>query len=146
MIKPQPRAVELARDLIRFEAGGEATPEARADAAVRVLERLRIQLASLVGRVGTRALEARAIRLALEAHPSLRDPPGAPDRWSIDGARVRLASVPAVQSAAALESILCHLIDHLFTFVSEPLTVHLLQLYWPGFAVRAPSEGAQETQ
>ena len=125
---------DLARRLLRQEAGGSREPGAQARALESACVRLRGRLVPLIGRIGFTALFRRALRLTQAEFPALagltvdegEDP-------CIGGARKFEAAHAANPDAieAAFAAVLAHFIGLLSTFIGEALTGRIIGEQWP---------------
>lgn len=127
-------AHDLARRLLRQEAGGSRESAALALATERACGWLRGRLVPLIGQIGFTALLRRALRLAQGAFPDLIaltvDEGGEP---CIVGAHAFAAAhaTDSAQVEAALAAILAHFIALLDTFIGEVLTRRVVGERWP---------------
>lgn len=125
---------QLARQVLRHEAGGRREPATLAEAAEVACARLRGRLAGLIGPAGFDALLARALRLAQAERPTLRAVAFDPQTPSgLRGVR-ELAAVysgDADTVAADLIAIVAHLLGLLATFIGEDLALRLAREAWP---------------
>ena len=138
MIDPtSPAQLERARRVLAHEgAAGGATARDRT-AAVRVYEKIHVQLASLMGVGGATLLFARSAKLTQGEFARFAD-------LSVDEGATKLrahleARDPAVatESAAALFGNLFTLVT---TFIGERLLAQVLRNAWPTLADTAPRE------
>ena len=117
---------EIAERLFADEAAAATPSEASVPVAFRVSEKLRRPLTTLAGAAGFHSLLVRALTLAKREAPSL--------------------GVLRVNAAGLLENIepnlnrhdaeggallVAHLIELLFSFIGEPLTLRLMHDVWP---------------
>lgn len=129
-----PVARTLAEQALLYEGQGRSDPATMADALQRAYERLRWRLVVLVGSAGFAALFSRALRLAQEDFPALRDVTA--DAQSKGGLQRLDAFVTAnagdpAAAIAGLSAILAHLIGLLVTFIGEDIAVRLVYDAWP---------------
>jgi hypothetical protein len=131
---------DFAERLIAYETRGNKPSERKAPAACVVIDKLRPQLATLMGNIGFRALLSRALALANADFPWLRalhvkaegslagfDEPGAqvaPDEI-FDGCAVMLAQMLGL----------------LVAFIGEDLTLRLVREVWPKLPVNSLDVG-----
>jgi hypothetical protein len=116
---------ELARLLLRQEAGERREAAALARATEGVCARLRDRLVPLIGSIGFTALFRRALRLAQDEFPALAGLTVSEDADPcIAGVREFAAARDADPGAveAALEAALAHFIGLLSSFIGEALT------------------------
>jgi hypothetical protein len=125
-----PETQDLARRLLAFEAAHDASPGARADVAVRVIEELRLCLIRLAGVDGFRSLLSRALTLAKAEVPSLQTV-----QVSADGSLEGFDGIGQTEEAGAKGRagivLVAHLLELLVTFIGAPLTLRLLRDRWP---------------
>jgi hypothetical protein len=120
----------FAKRLILCEAGGNQHVKMNAANAFAVCEKLRPQLATLMGNGGFRALLSRGLALASAEVPWLRDV-----HVESDGTLAGLEKLPAsLELDEFLEGgvvLLAHLLGLLVAFIGESLTVRLAREVWP---------------
>lgn len=126
------------------EALGATSSGSRTPSACLVAEKLRPQLAALMGNVGFSALQARALALATGQYPWLK---------AVDiNADGRLGSLDAVDAqvdpkefSEGCVNLLAHLLGLLATFIGEELTLRLLVDVWPELPLDDLDFGTGET-
>ena len=138
MSRVSPEMQDLARRLLTFEAARRNSSAARADAAARVIEELRLHLIKLAGVAGFRSLLSRALTLAKAEAPSLNivriRADGSLEGFDgIEGSRE--VEVGAVAAPEAGTILVAHLLELLVTFIGEPLTLRLVHAIWPDASV-----------
>jgi hypothetical protein len=120
----------FAKRLLASEAKGDRSAQMSAEDALNVCERLRPQLAMLMGNGGFRALLARALVLAAAEVPWLRVM-----RVQSDGALGGVEDLRSPLSSEALSAggvaLLAQLLGLLVAFIGENLTLRLAQEVWP---------------
>ena len=130
MNRVTPRTRDIAGRLIAFEARGIKASGSRTPAACRVGEKLRPQLAALMGNVGFSALQSRALALANGQFPWLRAV-----HVKADGGFQGLDAVDAqIDPGEFFEGcvvLFAHLLGLLVTFIGEELTLRLMREVWP---------------
>lgn len=119
-IKSETRA--LAERLVAFEAAYQTAAGANCPAECRVCEKLRLPLVTLTGSAGFNSLLSRALTLASRDTPALRTVLIKPD-GSLEGM--------AGETALAHTALVAQLLNLLFTFIGESLTMRLLHDIWP---------------
>jgi excisionase family DNA binding protein len=125
---------DVARRLLRQDAGAQPDAAALALAVERACGRLRGRLVPLIGQVGFTALLRRALHLAQAESPSLDpltvDESGEP---CIEGARAFAAAHTDDPDLveAALVALLAHFVALLDTFIGEALTRRVIGERWP---------------
>ena len=142
MHEVSPETLDLARRLLRWEAGAGRDSAALALAIEHACARLRERLVPLIGRIGFAALFRRALHLAQGEFPAL-------DKLTVaEGAEPCIAGAREFAAAhaddpglveTALAAILAQFIALLGVFVGEVLTRRVLAERWPG------SVGGMET-
>jgi len=120
-----PRIRELAQRLLAHEVDVDDPSEANSSAGLRVFEKLRRLLSTLVGSSGFRSLLARALTLAKAQYPHLNAAKIKPD-GSLEG----LSDV-GKQDQAAEVMLIAQLLGLLVTFIGESLLLSLLLDAWP---------------
>lgn len=136
--------LELARRLLRHEAGEGQGQEASMGAAERVLDKLRLHLSKRIGPEGFRTLLARALTLTTARFPQL----GA-IRVGTDGSLIGLPGVAGSGSQETLDNretpgsatpegfvegtvgLVAQLLELLATFIGEDITLRILTAVWP---------------
>jgi len=121
---------DFAERLIAYETRGNKSSETKTSVAFLVGEKLRPQLAALMGNVGFRALLSRALALSNAEIPWLRAV-----HVKADGSFETLDELGAqVGPDAIFESrvvLLAQLLGLLVTFIGELLTLRLVREVWP---------------
>jgi hypothetical protein len=121
---------DLARSIIACEARGRRPVEIKTPADFDVQEKLRPQLATLMGNGGHRALLSRALVLAGAELPWMRGL-----QVNAEGVLEGLEKIRASLSPEAfLEGkvlLLAELLGLLVAFIGESLTLRLLREVWP---------------
>jgi hypothetical protein len=135
MSRASPQLRNFARRLIIYEAGGKSA-KIKAPDAFRVCDKLRPQLATLMGNGGFRALLSRALALASADVPWL-----CAMQVKSDGTLGGWEDLPAhVDSDKFFEGrviLLAQLLGLLVAFIGEKLTLRLMREVWP----KAPLNG-----
>jgi hypothetical protein len=126
---PNPRIRELAQRLLAYEVAADNPSETNSSAGLRVFEKLRRLLSTLVGSSGFRSLLARALTLAKAQDPHLSVAKIKPD-GSLEG----LSDV-GKQGHAAEVMLIAQLLGLLVTFIGEGLMLSLLLDAWPDLSV-----------
>jgi len=124
----------FAKRILACEADGDLSAATQAPKAFHVFEKMRPQLAALMGNGGFRVLLSRALALARPEAPWLR----AIDVKS-DGALGGLEETQAKLSSDAMfvgkVALLAQLLGLLLTFIGENLTLRLVLEVWPNAAL-----------
>jgi len=119
---------DLARRLL---AASQTASGPHVDAAVLVIEKLRISLTKFAGAAGFASLVRRALALAREEVPSLQSVKiGADGRMEGFEQIVAGAGTAAARGEAAI-AITAHLLELLVTFIGESFTLRLVREAWP---------------
>jgi len=126
---PNPRIRELAQRLLAHEVAAGKPSDANSSAGLRVFEKLRHLLSTLVGSSGFRSLLARALTLAKAQDPHLSVTKIKPD-GSLEGLRD-----VGKQDDAAEVMLIAQLLGLLVTFIGESLMRSVLLDAWPDLAV-----------
>jgi hypothetical protein len=126
---PNPRIRELAQRLLAYEVAADNPSEANSSAGLRVFEKLRRLLSTLVGSSGFRSLLARALTLAKAQDPHISVATIKPD-GSLEG----LSGI-GKQNQAAEVILIAQLLGLLVTFIGENLMLSLLLDAWPDLLV-----------
>ena len=130
MKRPNPVQLERARQLLAHEAVAGSEHERATTAAGRVYDKLRAQLAPLVGESGVQLLFLRSAKLVQGDFASVAEVS------SLEGStklRERLQSrKPALPSESA-EALFGTFFTLITTFIGERLTTQVLRGAWPTF-------------
>jgi len=120
----------IAKRLIVFEAGAKKSSAMKNPAVFDVCEKLRPQLAALMGNVGFQALLTRSLVLARTEIIWLRAVQVRADGslQGVEEQRVRLAPVEFLEGRVVL---VARLLGLLGTFIGENLTLRLVREAWP---------------
>ena len=127
-VTPQMRA--MATGLIAYESKHSKTPERKNPLGFHVCEKLRPQLATLMGNGGFRALVTRALALAIEEVPWLQHVQVKPD-GSLEVVDEVDAQFSKGQIGEGRVVLLAQVLGLLVAFIGESLTVQLLREVWP---------------
>jgi hypothetical protein len=130
MSTASPEIQDLTRRLLAFEAAHENSPDERVDAAVQVIEELRLRLIKLAGVDGFRSLLSRALILAKAEVPSLNTV-HVNANGSVEGFDAIEQSQEAGAATQAGIVLVAHLLELLVTFIGAPLTLRLVRDKWP---------------
>ncbi len=126
---PSPKIRELAQRLLAYEAASDNLSDSNMPTVLRVSEKLRRPLSTLVGSSGFRSLLARALTLAKAQVPGLSAVEIKPD-GSLEG--LHDLGNPG-QSAEAGIMLTAQLLGLLVTFIGEGLMLSLVFDEWPEF-------------
>jgi hypothetical protein len=128
-----PEMRSIAERLIKYEMQGTDPSETTDTATFPVADRLRLQLATLMGNGGFRALLARALALASAEVFWLREVQVKAD-GTLDGLAIRHASLEPAEFREGREVLLAHLLGLLVAFIGPALTSRLMGEIWPQLA------------
>jgi hypothetical protein len=132
MLPPETRI--LAQRLLANEAVSGETSLPPKSAAFRVYEKLRRHLCALAGVAGFQSLASRALTLARAEVPNL-----SAVQITVDGTLQGLDHLePPIDSDEGGDGVIfiAHLLELLFIFIGETLTLRLVQDVWPDLRTR----------
>jgi hypothetical protein len=121
---------EFAQRLIAYEMGKNNSSEAKLSTAILFDEKLRPQLATLMGNVGFHALLSRALVLTNAEVPWLRAVHIKAD-GSLEGLDNLDAQVDPEKLFEGTVVLLAQLLGLLVAFIGETLTLRLVREVWP---------------
>jgi hypothetical protein len=130
MSRVSPEMRKFAKCLIVYEANGNKSIHTNAPEAFSVCEKLRPQLATLMGKGGFRALLARALALASVEVPWLRAVHVKPD-GALGGLEQLPAQLDLDKFFEGRVVLLAQLLGLLVAFIGENLTLRLVREVWP---------------
>ena len=130
MSQVTPQMRDFAERLISYETTKNKSSETKTSAAFLVGEKLRPQLAALMGNVGFRALLSRALALSNAEIPWLRAVHVKAD-GSFEGLDELGAQVDPDGISEGRVVLLAQLLGLLVTFIGEELTLRLVREVWP---------------
>ena len=130
MSRAIPKLQDFAERLIAHEMIGNNSSETKTPAACRAGEKLRPQLATLMGNIGFRALLSRALALANADVPWLRAVHVKTD-GSFEGLEELGAQIDPDEFFEGCVGLLSHLLGLLVAFIGEELTLRLVREVWP---------------
>jgi hypothetical protein len=131
---------DFAKHIMACEAMGNKTSGSKAPADVRVCEKLRPHLATLMGNAGFRALLSRSLALASAEVPSLRAVQVNSD-GCLEGLNQSEAQVDREETGESGVVLLAQLVGLLIEFIGEGLTLRLLRDVWPKLSLDDPDSG-----
>jgi hypothetical protein len=134
MSRATPQMRNLAERLIALEARGSKSSETINRAAFHVCEKLRPQLATLMGNGGFRTLLSRALVLATVEVSWLRAVYVKAD-GSLEGLAELGAQADPEEIAEGRVVLLAQLLGLLVAFIGEGLTLRLARDVWPQLSV-----------
>ena len=123
----------IAQRLIRYETQGKGSSETTDALSFRVIDRLRPQLATLMGHGGFRALLARALALASAEVSWLHGVQVKAD-GTLEGLATLHASLKPADFREGRVVLVAHLLGLLVAFVGPALTSRLMGEIWPQLA------------
>ena len=132
-VTPQMRA--MATGLITYESKHSNSPESKSPSGFHVCEKLRPQLATLMGNGGFRALVTRALALAIEEVPWLQHVQVKPD-GSLEVVDEVDAQISKGQIGEGRVVLLAQVLGLLVAFIGEGLTLQILREVWPKALVK----------
>src|SRR5665647_2856289 len=130
MSRATPKMRDFAERLIAYETRGNKSSETKPPAVFLVGEKLRPQLATLMGNVGFRALLSRALALASAELPWLRAV-HVNTGGSFEGLDKLGAQVDPDEIFEGCVVLLAQLLGLLVAFIGEELTLRLVLEVWP---------------
>jgi hypothetical protein len=134
--------MSVARHVMDQEASGTASSRA-GDPPFPVLEKLRPELATLMGKMGYRGLLARSLAAGSEEVRWLRAVHVKSD-GSLEGLRDLQANVAPGLFIEGRTVMLAHLFGALIDFIGEELTLELLREKWPKLHLRDLDSGRRQ--
>ena len=144
MDQATPALRDLARRLLALELNQTEHLHQEVQAALRVFEKLRSYLSTVVGTAGFQALLARAVVLAtaeVSWLAAVRVQADATLEGFSEAARPQLPKAVALGTTA----LIAQLLGLLVTFIGEALTLRLVQDLWPGAHEEDEKVSAKET-
>jgi hypothetical protein len=130
-----PQMRNLAERLIAYETGGNKSSAAKNPAAFSVCEKLRPNLATLMGNTGIHALISRALARAKAEVPSLRAIQVKTDS-SLAGVDKLGAEANPEELARGSVVLVAQLLGLLVAFIGEELTLQLVREVWPQLSLK----------
>jgi hypothetical protein len=128
-----PQMRSIAQRLIAYETQGKRSSETTDTSTFRVIDRLRPQLATLMGHGGFRALLARALALASAEVSWLREVQVKAD-GALEGLATHHASLEPAEFREGRMVLLAQLLGLLVAFIGPALTSRLMGEIWPQLA------------
>jgi hypothetical protein len=133
MYRATPQMRSIAERLIQYETQGKDPSETTDTSMFRVTDRLRPQLAMLMGNGGFRALLARALALASAEMSWLRQVQVKAD-GTLEGWAALHASLKPAEFREGRVVLLAQLLGLLVAFIGPALTSRLMREIWPQLA------------
>ena len=121
---------DLAERLVAYETRGNDSSETKTPAAFFLIDKLRPQLATVMGNAGFRALLSRALALANAEIPWLRAVHVKAD-GSLEGLHELGERVDPDEIYEGRVVLLAQLLGLLVAFIGEELTLRLVREVWP---------------
>jgi hypothetical protein len=121
---------DFAGRLIAYETRRNKSSETKTPAACLVIDKLRPQLATLMGSLGFRALLSRALALAVAEFPWLRTVQVKPE-GSLEGFDELGTQVDPDEIFEGCAVLLAQMLGLLVAFIGEGLAVRLVREVWP---------------
>ena len=143
MSRATPKLRSFAERLIAYETRGINLPRQKSQRACLVSEKLRPQLAALMGNVGFRALISRALALSNAEIPWLRAVHVKAD-GSFEGLDELGAQVGPDKIFEGRVVLLAQLLGLLVAFIGENLTLRLVREVWPKLSLNDVDLGTGE--
>jgi hypothetical protein len=126
--------------LIACETTGKQSSKTRHAAGCHVSKKLRLQLTSLMGNAGFRALLARALALASKDIAWLSAVNVNAD-GTLEGFDKPAAQIDPEKLAEGSVVLLTHLLGLLVAFIGEGMTLQLVRDIWPNIPSKDPNFG-----
>jgi hypothetical protein len=130
MSRATPSMRSFARCLIAYETPEIKSFETAAPAGFPVCEKLRLHLATFLGKTGFHTLLSRSLALSTAEVPWLRSVRARPDD-SLAGLEELHARLAPEEFSEGEVVLLAHLLGLLVAFIGEKLTVRLVGEVWP---------------
>jgi hypothetical protein len=134
MSRATPQMRDFAERLVAYETRGNKSSATKIPAAFPVCEKLRPQLATLIGNTGVRSLVSRALTVTREEVDSLRAV-----QVQADGSLVRLDELEAQADPEELAKdsvvLVAQLLGLLVAFIGESLMLRIVCDVWPELAL-----------
>jgi hypothetical protein len=143
MNRATPRLRDVAKRLILAEAARTKSPAKDVTDAFPVTDKLRPQLASLMGEGGTRALIARALALAIEEVSWLRSL-HVNANGGLEGLQAQGAQLDPADYLEGRVVLLAQLLGLLVAFIGSGLTLRLVSEVWPRIPLKGIDFGTEQ--
>ena len=121
---------DLAERLIAYETRGSKSSETKTPVACLVIDKLRPQLATLMGNIGFHALLLRTLALANPEFPWLRAV-HVKAEGSLEGLEELGSQVDPDEIFEGCAVLLAQMLGLLVAFIGEELTLRLVREVWP---------------
>jgi hypothetical protein len=126
---------DFAERLIAYETRRNRSFATKAPPACLVIEKLRPQLATLMGNIGFHALLSRTLALANTEFPWMRAVQVKPE-GSLEGLDELEAQVDPHEIFEGCAVVLAQMLGLLVAFVGEDLTLRLVREVWPKLSLK----------
>ena len=143
MSRATPKMRDFAERLIAYETRGNKSSETKPPAVFPVGEKLRPQLATLMGNIGFRALLSRTLALSNTEFPWLRAV-HVKAEGSLEGLDELDAQVDPDEIFEGCLVLLAQMLGLLVTFIGEDLTLRLVREVWPKLSLTSLDVGKGE--
>ena len=143
MGRTTPKIRNFAVRLIAYETRGNRSSVTKAPVACLVIDKLRPQLAMLMGNIGFRALLSRTLALSNTEFPWLRAV-HVKAEGSLEGLDELGAQVNPDEISKGCLVLLAQMLGLLVTFIGEDLTLRLVQEVWPKLPLNSLDAGKGE--
>jgi hypothetical protein len=143
MNRATPRMRDVARRMILAEAARTRSPATDVTDAFPVKDKLRPQLATLMGEGGTRALIARALALAIEEVPWLRAV-HVNANGGLEGLPAQATQLDPADYLEGRVVLLAQLLGLLVAFIGPGLTLRLVSEIWPRIPLKDIDFGTEQ--
>lgn len=140
MSRAAPKMRDFAERLIAYETGKNKSSETKTPAACLVIEKLRPQLATLMGNIGFRALLSRTLALANTEFPWLRAV-HVKAEGSLEGLDELGSQVDPDEIFEGCAVLLAQMLGLLVALIGENLTLRLVREVWPNLSVSSLDVG-----
>ena len=140
MNRATPKMRDFAERLIAYETKGNKSSETKTAAIFPVVEKLRPHLATLMGKLGFRALLSRALALAGAEVPWLRAVHVKADD-SFEGLADLGTQVDPSELFEGRVVLLAQMLGLLVAFIGEDLTLRLVRDVWPKLSLNGADSG-----
>ena len=130
MSRAAPKMRDFAERLIAYETRGSKSSETKTPVACLVIDKLRPQLATLMGNIGFRALLSRTLALSNPEFPWLRAV-HVKAEGSLEGLEELGSQVDPDEIFEGCAVLLAQMLGLLVAFIGEELTLRLVREVWP---------------
>lgn len=138
-----PEFHDLAQRFVAFETARVNASDEVIDAAVQIIEKLRLHLIKLAGVEGFRSLLMRALALARAQAPALQSLHVGADSSLQGPHETELHSLMGTTGQDGI-ILVAHLLELLVTFIGETLTLQLVRDIWPDAYINRSNPSTEE--